>query len=193
MGWIDRAANKENARSMARRTLWLVTTVGLLSAGAARGQDGDGKFEDELNTGLQGEAVITISDVGDLALFGGAITVPARRPSVEQCGIFVSTPTEGRPRILEEKRREATAVATQQKYSARERTELIRRAVAPLKTCESDFKRRCDETVAKVPQKARKAAVTEVKRAIEAMVDPKVQASVRGYLEIVLKQCPLDG
>jgi len=170
----------------------LVLAAGVGWPGLTLAQDGAGQFEEQLNAGLQGEAVMTISDVGDLALFGGAINVPARRPSVEQCGIYISTAPEGRPRILEEKRKEATAVATQQKYSARERTELIRRSVLPLKTCENDFKRRCEETIQKIPLKVRKAAVADVRRAVDAMVDPKVQGAVRGYLEIVLNQCPLE-
>jgi hypothetical protein len=166
--------------------------ISLFVASTASAQSGGDGFEDQLNAGIQGEAVVTMSDIGDLAFFGGAITVPARRPSVEQCGIYVSTPAEGRPRILEEKRKEATQVAVQQKYSARERAELVRRAIAPLKTCESDFKRKCDETVSGVSLKVRKAAVDEVKKAIDRMVDPKVQQSVRGYLDTVLKQCPLE-
>jgi hypothetical protein len=170
----------------------LVLAAGLAWPGVAAAQNGDGQFEEQLNAGLQGEGVMTISDVGDLALFGGAINVPARRPSVEQCGIYISTAPEGRPRILEEKRKEATAVATQQRYSARERNELIRRSVLPLKTCENDFKRRCEETIQKIPLKVRKAAVADVRRAVEGMLDPKVQGAVRGYLETVLRQCPLE-
>jgi hypothetical protein len=163
----------------------------LCFSGVANAQDEE-QLEKALNADTQASWVLNVSDLGDLHLFGGAITIPIERPSVEPCGEWLTVAPEARGRKIAEIQKEAEATATRQKFSPKERQEMRTKKVAPLKKCEADFKRRCDETREKVPVETRKAAIVQAKKELDGFVDAKKAGVVRSYLTLILRQCPLD-
>jgi hypothetical protein len=130
-------------------------------------------------------------DEADILLFGGTITVPAERPSVEQCGVWMSAKASERAEELEGRRQQADKEARQKQFSPREREELKKRATEPIKRCESDFRRRCDEARKNVAIGERKNAVERTSKAVEEIVDERRRAAVKKYLANLLEQCPL--
>src|SRR5688572_31121006 len=85
-------------------------------------------LEKSMNDDVMGASVVSVLTSGDLVLFDGAITVPAVRPSVEECGIFMSLPAKERPAVMGEARRKADREAYQRGMSTRERMTYVQKA-----------------------------------------------------------------
>jgi hypothetical protein len=137
-------------------------------------------------------SVVTIAESGDLVFFGGAITVPARRPSVEACGEWIVVPPSERPGKLAAIRKAVTDRAEADRYSAKDRFEALKKATEPMKRCEAIFKARCEETRARVALDLRKAALEDVRKSLGRMVDEKQKQAIANDLDLVLDQCPLQ-
>lgn len=128
----------------------------------------------------------------DIMLFGGMITVPFNRPSVEQCGIWMSGTQQSRAAEQSARRKEADDEAQKNRYSPRERDEIRKRKTEPLRKCEAEFKRRCEEVRKSIPLEARKKAVDSVKAEIGRVLEDSRRALIEGYLSNVLAGCPLN-
>ncbi len=165
-----------------------------LYAGTARSEDGGAEpdLEQRLNADAQASWVLNVTDLGDILLFGGAIRVPVSRPSVERCGEWLTVPPESRAKKTDEILKDADHTATEQRMSKAERQSLKQKKIAPLRACESEFKKRCEEARTKTPLAARKQAIAFAKKSIGEVVNQKDAASARTYLGIILKQCPLE-
>lgn len=127
----------------------------------------------------------------DISLFGGMITVPFSRPSVEQCGIWMSSTPQERTAQQTARRKEADDEAAKGHYTPRERDELRKRKTEPLRKCEAEFKRRCDEVRASIPADARKKAVDNAKAEVSRVLEESRRAVLERYLGNVLAACPL--
>jgi hypothetical protein len=171
--------------------MFLALALPLSVAGSARANDaGTEDFEKSLNTQVQGSWVISVTDLGDIILFGGAITVPVHRPSVERCGEWITVAPEARAAKTQELLKEADRVAIDQKLSKMEKQQNKMKALAPLRSCEAEFKKRCEEAKSK-PLAARKAAIDGAKKSIGEILNAKDTAAAKDYLALILKQCPL--
>lgn len=127
----------------------------------------------------------------DIMLFGGMITVPFNRPSVEQCGIWMSSTQQERAVEMSERRKEADDEAAKNRYSPRERDELRKRKTGPLRSCEAEFKRRCEEVKKSIAVEARKKAVDNAKAEIGRIVEESRRNQIERYLNNVLSACAL--
>jgi hypothetical protein len=127
----------------------------------------------------------------DIMLFGGMITVPFNRPSVEQCGIWMSGTPQSRAAEQAGRRKEADDEASKNRYSPRERDELRKRKTEPLRKCEAEFKRRCEEVRKSIPVETRKKAVDNAKKEIGNVLEESRRAVLEGYLANVLAGCSL--
>jgi hypothetical protein len=126
-------------------------------------------------------------------IFDGAITIPAVRPSVEECGVLMSMSPRERPAELAAHRRKADQEAYARNMSNRERLTYVQRATEPKRSCVALFKRKCEEIKQRVPIEARKAAVADAKKSIDRLlVDAKIKSSIQSYLTNVLAECPLE-
>lgn len=130
-------------------------------------------------------------DEMDIMLFGGMITVPFNRPSVEQCGIWMSGTQQERAAEMSSRRKDADDEAAKNRYSARERDELRKRKTEPLRSCEAEFKRRCEEAKKTIPVEARKKAVDNAKAEIGRIAAEARKNQIERYLNNVLSACPL--
>jgi hypothetical protein len=127
----------------------------------------------------------------NIMLFSGMITVPFERPSVEQCGIWMSSTPAERAQELTARRKEADDEAAKNRYSPKERDELRKRKTEPVKSCEAEFKRRCDEAKTSLGLEARKKALAVARAEIDRLEDSR-KATVEKYLANVLSACTLD-
>jgi hypothetical protein len=178
-------------RLLSKVSGWTFALLAFAVPARAWAQD-DEQLEKQLNADTQASWVINVSDLGDIRLFGGAITVPIERPSVEHCGEWLTVPPEQRRRKIADLQREADDTASKQRFSPKERQELRTKTVSPLKRCEADFKKRCEDTKTKVPIETRKAALVQVRKELAGFVDAKKAGLVKGYLNLILRQCALE-
>lgn len=162
-----------------------------LSGGLARAQGSGEDVAKSLTAEAQACAVICLAEA-DLQLFGATIVIPFQRPSVEQCGIWLSTTKEARAQRIAEQRTETDRLANEHHYSARERQQLHKKSLEQLTSCDASFKKRCEATRSSVPLVRRKAALAAVKKGIDDLPIAERRTAVAKYLKIVLQQCPLD-
>lgn len=127
----------------------------------------------------------------NILLFSGMITVPFERPSVEQCGIWMSSTAAERAQELSERRKEADDEAAKNRYSPKERDELRKRKTEPIKKCESEFKRRCDEAKQNIKLDARQKALQNARKEIDSQEESR-KVKLEKYLANVLTACTLD-
>jgi hypothetical protein len=152
----------------------------------------DADLEKSLNEDVVGASVITVLTSGDLVLFDGAITVPAQRPSVEECGVLMSMSRQERAAELAAHRKKADDESHSRGLSQRERMTYVQRALAPKKECQALFKRKCDEIKQRVPVEARKASIEDAKKSIDRLLaDTKVKKTIQEYLTNVVAECSL--
>jgi hypothetical protein len=172
----------------------LALGLALLHPGTGRTEDGGAgeDLEKQLNADVKASWLISITDLGDILLFGGGIRVPVHRPSVDRCGEWLTVPPESRAKRTDELLKEADRTANDQKLSKNERQVLKRKTLAPLHACEGDLKKRCEEARSTTTLETRKAAVAQARRSIGEIVNAKDSASVKIYLATLLKQCPLE-
>jgi hypothetical protein len=170
----------------------LALLLGALAAPPARAEPpADGALVRSLTEGAAEASVLTLSESGDLVLFGGAIVVPARRPSVEACGEWIATPLADRPARLAALRKGVAERAGREGWSQKDRFEAQRKATEPQKQCEALLAARCASTLSGLEARVRAAAIADVERAVERLVDAELKAAIRANLAAVLDQCPL--
>jgi hypothetical protein len=149
-------------------------------------------LEKSLNADVIGASVVTVTPSGDLVIFDGAITIPASRPSVHDCGELMSIEASQRQRELAALRKKADQEAYSRGMSTRERMLYVKKALEPKKSCQARFKRKCEEIRTRVSVEARKAAIEDAKKSIDRLlVDAKTKQAITGYLENVVSECPL--
>src|SRR5262249_38267923 len=136
----------------------VIAVTGRTTRAEDGGPAGD-DLEKRLNADMKASSIMSVTDLGDILLFSGGITVPVHRPSVERCGEWITVPTEQRAKKTDELLKEADKTANDQKLSKPERLKLKQKTLAPLRACESDFKKRC-EGARTAPLETRKTAVS---------------------------------
>jgi hypothetical protein len=153
----------------------------------------DADLEKALNQDAASASVITVLSSGDLVLFDGAFTVPAVRPSVDECGIWISLPPKQRPEDMGELRKKAEREAYQKGMSPRERQVYVMKALEPKRECSAAFKKKCTELKERVALETRKHALDEARKAIDRLLaEERVKVTIREYLANVLIECPLE-
>lgn len=165
----------------------------LLAAGVlapARALAADPAYRKQLNRDVQASWVITVADSGDLILFGGAITVPAHRPSADFCGAWVTTPAPARAQRRAQMVKDAERGSNQ--LTVAERRSIQLKALEPVRRCEADLRRHCEQTIGRLPRGVRAQAVREARAAIQDIGEAKLPAAVNAYLDELLRQCPLE-
>src|SRR5687768_1647471 len=150
-------------------------------------------LEKSMNDDVVGASVISVMSSGDLVIFDGAITVPAERPSVNECGVLMSMSKKERPEELAAARRKADKEAYSRQMSNRERMTYVQKAMEPKKSCMALFKRKCEEIKQRVSLDARKAAVADARESIDRLLaEAKLKKAIQTYLINLIAECPLD-
>jgi hypothetical protein len=151
------------------------------------------ELEKSLNEDVVGASVIQVNSSGDMVIFDGAITIPAVRPSVEECGVLMSMSKKERPEELAALRRKADKEAYSRQMSTRERMTYVQKAMEPKKSCMALFKRKCDEIKQRVSLEARKAAIEDARKSIDRLLaEAKTKKALQGYLANLVAECPLE-
>jgi hypothetical protein len=160
-----------------------VSTVALAQKPAE--EDYGKKFAGEMNAC----AIVCLDEV-DLVFFG-AFTVPFERPSVEFCGEWMSQSAEARAQYTRKETARIEREAIDRKYSPKEKQELRRKALEKTTRCETDFKKRCEDTKKQHALAARKKAVESTRKAI-ADAGPGRTDAIQKYFNYILGQCSLE-